>query len=73
MVEQGEGLLLAAFDIESEVFCHRDYLDFEVPGVDVDFTNVVGLQENVDKWRAEDRSSREAQRLAEEALGESSA
>ena len=35
---------------ESEVFCHRDYLDFEVPGVDVDFTNVVGLQENVDKW-----------------------
>ena len=22
---------------ESEVFCHRDYLDFEVPGADVDF------------------------------------
>jgi prolyl-tRNA synthetase len=35
---------------ESEVFCHRDYLDFEVPGVDVDFTNVAGLQAIVDKW-----------------------
>ncbi|MGB7254274.1 MAG: proline--tRNA ligase, partial [Xanthobacteraceae bacterium] len=23
---------------ESEVYCHRDYLDFEVPGADVDFT-----------------------------------
>jgi prolyl-tRNA synthetase len=35
---------------ESEVFCHRDYLDFEVPGADVDFTNVAGLQAIVDKW-----------------------
>jgi prolyl-tRNA synthetase len=35
---------------ESEVFCHRDYLDFEVPGIDVDFTNVAGLQAIVDKW-----------------------
>src|SRR6202451_3903209 len=35
---------------ESEVFCHRDYLGFEVPGPDVDFGNVAGLQAIVDKW-----------------------
>jgi prolyl-tRNA synthetase len=35
---------------ESEVFCHRDYLDFEVPGADVNFDDVAGLQGIVDKW-----------------------
>jgi prolyl-tRNA synthetase len=35
---------------ESEVFCHRDYLDFEVPGPDVDFDDVAGLQKIVDRW-----------------------
>jgi prolyl-tRNA synthetase len=35
---------------ESEVYCHRDYLDFEVPGADVDFTHVGRLQSIVDKW-----------------------
>ncbi len=35
---------------ESEVFCHRDYLDFEVPGPDVDFGSVAGLQAIVDRW-----------------------
>ena len=35
---------------ESEVFCHRDYLDFDVPGADVDFTHVGRLQSIVDKW-----------------------
>jgi prolyl-tRNA synthetase len=35
---------------ESEVFCHKDYLDFVVPGEDVDFDNVAGLQAIVDKW-----------------------
>jgi prolyl-tRNA synthetase len=35
---------------ESEVFCHRDYLDFPVPGADVDFNDVTGLQTIVDKW-----------------------
>jgi prolyl-tRNA synthetase len=35
---------------ESEVFCHRGYLDFEVPGADVDFGNIAGLQAVVDKW-----------------------
>src|ERR1700739_3676024 len=29
---------------ESEVFCHRDYLDFEVPGTDVEFGDVAGLE-----------------------------
>jgi prolyl-tRNA synthetase len=35
---------------ESEVYCHRDYLDFEVPGEDVDFTDTDALQTIVDRW-----------------------
>jgi prolyl-tRNA synthetase len=35
---------------ESEVYCHRDYLDFSVPGADVDFNDIAGLQGIVDKW-----------------------
>jgi prolyl-tRNA synthetase len=35
---------------ESEVYCHRDYLDFPVPGADVDFDSVEGLKSIVDKW-----------------------
>src|SRR6478672_3357598 len=35
---------------ESEVYCHRDYLAFTVPGEDVDFDDVAGLQAIVDKW-----------------------
>jgi prolyl-tRNA synthetase len=35
---------------ESEVFCHRDYLDFEMPGADVDFDDVAGLQKIVARW-----------------------
>jgi len=35
---------------ESEVFCHKDYLDFAVPGADVDFDDVAGLQQIVDRW-----------------------
>jgi prolyl-tRNA synthetase len=35
---------------ESEVFCDREYLNFEVPGPDVDFTHVGRLQAIVDKW-----------------------
>jgi prolyl-tRNA synthetase len=35
---------------ESEVYCHKDYLDFEVPGADVDFDDVAGLQSIVNKW-----------------------
>jgi prolyl-tRNA synthetase len=35
---------------ESEVYCHRDYLDFEVPGADVNFDDVAGLQAVVDRW-----------------------
>ena len=37
---------------ESEVFCHRDYLDFTVPGAEVNFDDVAGLQSIVDKWTA---------------------
>ncbi|MFC4173352.1 proline--tRNA ligase [Microvirga sp. GCM10011540] len=35
---------------ESEVFCHADYLDYEIPSVDTDFDSVAGLQGIVDKW-----------------------
>jgi prolyl-tRNA synthetase len=35
---------------ESQVFCHKDYLDFQVPGEDVNFDDVAGLQKIVDKW-----------------------
>ncbi|NWG26068.1 MAG: proline--tRNA ligase [Pseudorhodoplanes sp.] len=35
---------------ESEVYCHRDYLDFAVPGDDVDFDNGPALQQIVSKW-----------------------
>src|SRR5947208_5339128 len=35
---------------ESEVYCHRDYLDFPVPGAHVGFDDVAGLQGIVDKW-----------------------
>jgi prolyl-tRNA synthetase len=35
---------------ESEVYCHKDYLDFPVPEESVDFDDVVGLQGAVDKW-----------------------
>jgi prolyl-tRNA synthetase len=35
---------------ESEVFCHKDYLEFEVPDADVNFDDIAGLQKLVDKW-----------------------
>jgi prolyl-tRNA synthetase len=35
---------------ESEVFCHRDYLGYEVPGADVDFDNGAELQRIVAGW-----------------------
>ncbi len=35
---------------ESEVFCHRDYLDLDVPGEDVDFDDADGLAEIVKSW-----------------------
>jgi prolyl-tRNA synthetase len=35
---------------ESEVYCHKDYLDFPVPDENVNFDDVGGLQTVVDKW-----------------------
>jgi prolyl-tRNA synthetase len=35
---------------ESEVFCHRDYLDFEVPDEKVNFDDVAGLARIAEKW-----------------------
>ncbi len=44
-----EFIILAATG-ESEVFCHKDYLDLPVPPADVDFDDVAGLQRIVDQW-----------------------
>src|SRR6188472_2482629 len=38
---------------ESEVFCHKDYLDMAVPPADVNFDDVAGLQGIVDKWTSQ--------------------
>ncbi len=35
---------------ESEVYCHKDYLDFAVPPADIDFDDPALLQTTVDKW-----------------------
>src|SRR5256885_6844237 len=35
---------------ESEVFCHKDYLQFDVPGEDVNFDDVAGLAAIVERW-----------------------
>ena len=35
---------------ESEVFCHSDYLNYEVPDENVNFEDVSGLQTIVNKW-----------------------
>lgn len=35
---------------ESEVFCQKEFLDFEIPGIDTDFDNRAGLATIVDKW-----------------------
>ncbi|MEM6461049.1 MAG: proline--tRNA ligase [Pseudomonadota bacterium] len=35
---------------ESEVYCHKDYLGFDIPGADTDFEDEAMLQSIVDKW-----------------------
>ena len=35
---------------ESEVFCHKDYLDFPVPDANLNFDDVAALQSTFDKW-----------------------
>jgi prolyl-tRNA synthetase len=35
---------------ESEVFCHKDYLDFDVPAANVNFDSVGDLETLVGKW-----------------------
>jgi prolyl-tRNA synthetase len=38
---------------ESEVFCHKDYLDMAVPGPDVNFDDRAALQGIVDQWTSQ--------------------
>jgi prolyl-tRNA synthetase len=35
---------------ESQVFCHKDFLNYETPPVETDFNDVSALQTIVDKW-----------------------
>ena len=35
---------------ESEVFCHKDFLEFDAPAQDVDFDDRAAMQSVVDKW-----------------------
>lgn len=35
---------------ESEVFCHKSFVDFDIPSADTDFDSVDGLQSIFDKW-----------------------
>jgi prolyl-tRNA synthetase len=35
---------------ESEVYCHKDYLGFDIPGEDTDFDDKASLQATVKKW-----------------------
>ena len=35
---------------ESEVFCHKDFLDFDAPGEGVDFDDVAAMQGIFEKW-----------------------
>jgi prolyl-tRNA synthetase len=48
--KQSHEFIILADTGESEVFCHRDYLDFEAPGEDVNFDDIAGLQRIVDRW-----------------------
>ena len=38
---------------ESEVFCHKDYLDMAVPGADVNFDDRASLQGIFDQWTSQ--------------------
>jgi len=54
---------------ESEVFCHRDFLDFDIPPETTDFDDVAGLKSIVDKWTslyAATSDMHEAERYANE-------
>ncbi|MFB2552293.1 proline--tRNA ligase [Ensifer soli] len=35
---------------ESEVFCHKDFVHFDIPAADTDFDDVAGLQSIFDRW-----------------------
>jgi prolyl-tRNA synthetase len=48
--ELSHEFIILASTGESEVYCHRDYLDFAVPGADVDFDDAGRLQGIVDTW-----------------------
>jgi prolyl-tRNA synthetase len=47
---QSHEFIILAETGESEVFCQRDYLDFEVPGADVNFDDPAALAAIVAKW-----------------------
>src|SRR5689334_21885652 len=48
--DMSHDFIILALTGESEVFCHRDYLDFAVPLPDTDFDDAAELQCIVDQW-----------------------
>jgi prolyl-tRNA synthetase len=50
---------------ESEVFCHKDYLDMAVPGEDVNFDDVDGLQKIVGQWTSQYAATSDMHEAAE--------
>jgi prolyl-tRNA synthetase len=50
---------------ESEVFCHKDYLDFETPPETVDFGDEAGLAATVAKWTSLYAATSEMHQAAE--------
>jgi prolyl-tRNA synthetase len=50
---------------ESEVFCHKDYLDRAVPPADVNFDDVAGLQGIVNAWTSQYAATSDMHEAAE--------
>ena len=48
--ELSHEFIILASTGESEVFCHRDYLDMTVPGADIDFSDRGALAHIVEAW-----------------------
>ncbi|MCW4114535.1 proline--tRNA ligase [Aurantimonas sp. MSK8Z-1] len=50
--ELSHEFIILASTGESAVFCHKDFLELQVPGEDVDFDDAAGLASIVERWTA---------------------
>ncbi|OLP55990.1 proline--tRNA ligase [Rhizobium rhizosphaerae] len=56
---------------ESEVFCHKDFIDFDIPGIDTDFDDAAALQGVFEKWTSRYAATSEMHdEAAYDAIGE---